>query len=124
MISHQTYEAGYYDLMAENKSLMAQLAEREAEIAVLREALLGFVNYPADDADYPPPYRAAHKALSTPQSSSYLEQWEKDRFGEPVGYVSQNGLAKFESTVTYWTLLQKESDAGFSLPLYARKEQK
>jgi hypothetical protein len=93
--------------------LHKKLAEREAEIAVLREVL------ETVKANAPEPYCAitravdyqVQEALSTPQSSSYLEQWEKDRFVQVAHAV---GVGDWTYTVSH-TL-------HVGTPLYARKE--
>jgi hypothetical protein len=116
MVTDQDYwdEANNQIELLHNK-----LAEREAEIAKLREVL------ETVEANTPDPYCAitravdaqVRKALSTPQSSSYLEQWEKEKYGEPVcEAIDKQGA----STRWWWT------DEGLALPkgskLYARKD--
>ncbi len=71
--------------IAEITKLRADLAEREAEIAKLREylhelACLGNGDIYGNSIGN----CLAIEALATPQSTSYLEQWEKDCYGEPV----------------------------------------
>jgi hypothetical protein len=59
-------------------------AEREAEIAKLRECLEKIRRTDEDGEWFGAPYWQARKALSTPPSTSYLEQWERANYGEPV----------------------------------------
>jgi hypothetical protein len=97
------------------------LAEREAEIATYRDVLhklacLGngkaYGNSFGNDI--------AREALSTPQSTSYLEQWEKERFGEPVGYFDQEYMG---GPVIFTQVNYSEKDREGVFPLYARKEE-
>lgn len=92
-------------------SLKADLAEREAECLKLRECLSNCI---VSDINQPLATIAVWRvkeALSTPPSTSYLEQWEKERYGEPVGYL--------DSTGRYQSASYKNNDV---LPLYARKD--
>lgn len=95
--------------LAEITQLRADLAEREAECLQLRETL-------AYHQGQTRPIQATVDALSTPQSSSYLEQWEKSRYGEPVWYHSIGiyGESRFYDQV--------ETKPEGSTPLYTRKE--
>lgn len=108
----------------------AQLAEREAECLKLRNVLKTVM------ANAPEPYCAitravdvqVREALSTPQSTTYLEQWEKERYE----------VTAFEWRVTYATggytrhlcndKIETEGwneatlTEGVVKPLYARKD--
>jgi len=78
----------------ECEQLRADLAEREAEIAKLREylhelACLGNGDIYGNSLGN----CLAIEALSAPPSTSYLEQWVADNFGDPVGqYVGESDL--------------------------------
>jgi hypothetical protein len=123
----------------ELEKLRADLAEREAEIAKLREALATVVRHDeyvmfqrCPDCDYKcsgtckdMPHsdygKIAMKALSTPQPSSYLEQWEKEKYGEPRSY-----LYKYHNCFgeVVWSNLVNQSGQTplETVPLYARKD--
>jgi hypothetical protein len=88
-----------------------QLAEREAEIAVLREALKmvefieGYDNEsgtytfcPCCDREKEHGHYECRlvEALSTPQSLSYLEQWEKEKYGEKFTVTWIDGICTIE----------------------------
>ena len=70
---------------AELVKLRAELAEREAENLHLRGVLvstdeyLKFYSHPAS--------KLVAEALSTPPSTSYLEQWEKSKYGDTVCWM-------------------------------------
>jgi hypothetical protein len=100
--------------------LRKDLAEREAETVKLRNVLFasdellrslensgGFYGLCVMEAN--------QAVLSTPPSTSYLEQWEHERYGEPVGHFfkNHNGFLK-----------QAGDPIGFPdmLPLYTRKD--
>ena len=57
-------EAQVAKLTEERNALALVSFNVHAQVAALREVLLGFVNYPADDADYPPPYKKAREVLA------------------------------------------------------------
>ena len=59
------------------------------------------------------------EALSTPPSTSYLEQWEKSKYGEPVGYFDQVYMG---GPVIFIQMNYIDKDREGVLPLYARKE--
>jgi Mg2+ and Co2+ transporter CorA len=96
-----------------------QLAERETEIATYREVL------ETVKANTPEPYCAitravdyqVQKALSTPPSTCYLEQWEKDRFVQ-VGEVKKYIGSLKDMAIIVWSGAQPEEGT----PLYTRKE--
>jgi hypothetical protein len=97
--------------------LRADLAEREAECLKLRKASQNLLDayLRGSAATEVKAEKAMKEALSTPQSSSYLEQWEKDHYVQ----VAQLGDLK-GTTWTYAKLTL--GDALNDTPLYARKE--
>lgn len=122
-------------LKEEIESLRQQLASRDAEIAklkddieylyvvaielnqlhkqvnLLRGVLLKFVNYPAEEADYPPPYKEANVALAATQDLSGLVLCE----AEPAAWMTPYGGV----TKSLDTEIER---ATFTIPLFkARK---
>jgi len=107
-------------LLAINEQLRKDLAEREAEIAKLRDGLLcekalidtpiarRKLNIEADNEFL----LCIREALSTPPSTSYLEQYIKEKYGEPVGHVD------YGDRVEWYKRPAPETN------LYARKESK
>lgn len=75
-----TEDRAYF--LAEVSRLHSELAEREAEIVKLRAAADTHCKA-MEDHGYT--NLALRKALSTPPSTNYLEQWEKNRY-QVVGY--------------------------------------
>jgi DNA repair exonuclease SbcCD ATPase subunit len=106
------------DCDEEQTKLRADLAEREAEIAKIREALE--VLWAGSDQNEwdGKAIEFFKEALSTP-STSYLEQWEKERYGEPRSY-----LYKINTTIggEAWTHDPRSRECLEALPLYARKD--
>lgn len=105
------------EYMVDNKRLAGELAEREAEIAKLREC---FERIKAHNLHHGLPLRLIQiyrEALSTQPSTSYLEQWDKERYGEPDSYKCyKNGV--FQT----WACNPQRPDGGWTnTPLYARK---
>lgn len=97
--------------------LRKDLAEREAEILKLRVALDEVKLRAVSLADA---QVVALEALSTPPSTSYLEQWERERYGEPVAYINVNAQRlEFALPTTFAT--PKTVDLQ-PIPLYVRKE--
>jgi hypothetical protein len=99
--------------------LKNDLAEREAEIAKLRnwwEQIADvYSNEPKGLA-----YVAAQEALSTPPSTSYLEQWEKEKYGEPVAYIN---VTDRQLEYARYTVFNTPTTVSLPpIPLYARKE--
>ncbi len=115
-------------LETETASLVDQLAEREVEIAKLRDVLkscVAAVEYrwehianrasPVWETEIDAVHTKGIEALSTPPSTSYLEMWEKSKYGEPVAYMFSSGAI---------TKLDIWKHGGNWFPLYARKESK
>jgi hypothetical protein len=104
------YKAGYL-------ALLTDLAEREAEIAKLRNALdvIGDINKEIRISSGIT--KIVRDAITNPPSTSYLEQWEKEKYGEPVAYevTTTDGLNM---------LMRVECQlvGHSSSPLYARKD--
>lgn len=81
--------------LTEISRLHSVLAEREAEIAKIREALEEFPTsfhiLPKNESckcSQCNALRIKQEALSTPPSTSYLEQWEKEKYGEPTFWAA------------------------------------
>lgn len=94
--------------------LLEKLAEREAEIVKLRAAADTHCKA-MEDHGYT--NLALRKALSTPPSTSYLEQWEKDHYGEPVAWLDLSKITP--SGIVYASGFKVNAKQS---PLYARKE--
>jgi len=108
----------------ETKKLRKDLAEREAENLKLKDAMKT-INHSMSQALITGNDRmreiqlsqvVSHEALSTPQSTSYLEQWEKSKYGEPILYMLPKGDRGYLKT--HFELCHHES----LIPLYARKD--
>lgn len=106
-------------LVSQREQLRADLAEREAEILAYRTVLhelacLGNGDKYGNSIGN----ELARSSLEIQQpSTSYLEQWEKDRYGEPVAWMNpKNGIPI--------ALVKKKTDRDniFLVPLYARKD--
>ena len=67
----------------EIEELRADLAEREAELTLLRDA----IKLPTLVEMF-----QRFDELSTPPSTSYLQEWERERYGEPVTWAELNGM--------------------------------
>jgi len=62
-------------------------------------------------------------ALSIPtDSTKVLQEWLDKKLGEPVAYMNSDSFDKLLSTISCWTLVQKDSDAGFHIPLFKKPE--
>lgn len=96
-------------------SLKEQLAEREAEILALHDAL-GDFKWNKDEGAF---IARIEDALNTPPSTSYLEQWEKDNF-EVVAW-RDTGSYILDSYTRHKTNYVNSYDI-VQTPLYARKE--
>ena len=94
--------------------LRTDLAEREAECLKLRESVNAILNGNPKKS-HPQIMRDAREALSTPPSTSYLEQWVADNF-EVVAYY------EFSEIYNAWYLVYSKPPQGKRKPLYARKD--
>jgi len=102
-------------LMTRIEQLQHDLAEREAGIARLRGylhklACLGNGDIYGNSVGN----CLAQEALSTPPSTSYLEQWEKDRY-QVVAKVDKDDDNQ-------WADILDDVSVKVSQPLYARKD--
>lgn len=107
-------------LLATNEQLRKDLAEREAECLKLQKTLLMVKSDPYfSDLDAESQY-STEQALSTPPSTSYLEQWEKEKYGEPVAWLATSRFM-LDSYTKRKTNYVNSNDI-VQTPLYARKE--
>ena len=105
-------------------SLRVALAEREAEILKLRDWAKDSAHRVScmrldiyDERDHG--CTCGQEALATPPSTSYLEQWEKDR------YLFQGYVYSINNTHVRYSPDEPPEDAydeGSLVPLYARKD--
>lgn len=102
-------------------------AEREAEIVKLRDALsdLSSCVVGVIEGDYWPDsftLQPANKALSTPPSTSYLEQWERERY-EVAAWMQISVEEGINEAFPRKTKPEKfNADWWKFEPLYARKD--
>jgi hypothetical protein len=104
-------------LELENAQLREDLAEREAEILALRKALSD-VNGVLFGEQLGFDHDAFKEALDTLPPTSYLEQWEREKYGEPVAYEwvePEKGICISHQEPPEYEVYQVK-------PLYARKE--
>jgi len=96
------------------------LAERDAEIVVLKGTLdMWLLSTIKDRGDYAAERSFTREALSTPPSTSYLEQWERERYGDPRSYLYKIYVPNGD---TAWTTELRNRECLEALPLYARKD--
>jgi hypothetical protein len=103
---------------AEYGKTRAVVIEREAEIAKLRGLL---IRYRTETPAGHQPHMICHvvdEALSTPPSVTYLEQWERERYGEPVAWRKE---LEFEDGTKEWKFMPINILANGE-PIYARKD--
>jgi hypothetical protein len=88
-------------------SIQVALAEREAENLKLREVLGMFPNtlHPCPESEclcsQCEAVRSKREALSTPPSTSYLEMWEREKYGEPIVFCAGVQVEFQEDTKFY-----------------------
>jgi hypothetical protein len=86
------------DVTSEYQHAVKQLALRELEILKLREALgllteMCITHVGADYGDeVHKRYLQGKEALSTPLTTEYLNEWLKEKLGEPVATTFDNGI--------------------------------
>ena len=99
----------FWKLSNEIISLRKESAERDAEIVKLR----GYLYQISNMSDNTTINNTCVAALSTPQNTSYLEQLEKEHYGEPVCRVDLKAPSQI-----YWL---GETPPDYT-PLYERKD--
>jgi hypothetical protein len=102
-------EAAEWRQIAIDNDMRQQLAEAQAEIAVLREAL----GYYSGESPTHGTKNTAAIALSHPSGSGYLKEW----LGEPVGYLLEDEHTGKHVAVAHPLLSEKGYEHW--TPLYA-----
>jgi hypothetical protein len=121
--AQETTMAALERIEIDTKQLRKDLAEREAEIAKLRDylhelACLGNGDIYGNSIGN----CLAREALSTPPSTSYLEQWEKEKYGEPVAWIRFRSDGCYEGPIMDSQIEDVRKHSGVWKPLYARKD--